>query len=216
MEDVRFSGIRKLAEVWAVCLLVFTTIMVKAQSNEAQQLLLNYEKLTQFKNILSEMKRGYDVISSGYNAIRDIANGNFSLHQTFLDGMLQVTPVVQSYGGVAGIISDQARIVSEYKGALSSFRKSGNFSSQELDYLARVYGKLLDNSLKNLDELMTVITTGSLRMSDDERLQAIDRISADVQDKLQFLRSFNNEASLLSLQRSREKNDIVHLRNLYK
>lgn len=34
-------------------------ISVRAQSQEAQQLLLNVEKLSQLKNILADMKKGY-------------------------------------------------------------------------------------------------------------------------------------------------------------
>ena len=52
-------------------------------------------------------------------------------------------------------------------------------------------------------------------MSDDERLQAIDRIFADTQDKLMFLRSFNKEASILSLQRQKEKADLKSTRQYY-
>jgi len=42
--------------------------------------------------------------------------------------------------------------------------------------------------VKNLDELAMVITAGKLRMSDDERLQAIDRIYASIEDQFSFLR----------------------------
>ncbi|MBL4675917.1 MAG: hypothetical protein JKY70_06900 [Mucilaginibacter sp.] len=37
----------------------------KAQSSELQQLLLNIEKLTQFKAILSDMKKGISYLSTG-------------------------------------------------------------------------------------------------------------------------------------------------------
>ena len=39
------------------------------QSNEIEQLLLNAEKLTQLKNILTDMKKGYQVVSKGYNTV---------------------------------------------------------------------------------------------------------------------------------------------------
>jgi hypothetical protein len=53
-------------------------------------------------------------------------------------------------------------------------------------------------------------------MSDDERLQAIDRIFADTEDKLLFLRSFNNQAGILNLQRIKEKADVSTMQKLYK
>lgn len=53
-------------------------------------------------------------------------------------------------------------------------------------------------------------------LSDDERLTAIDRIFADMQDKLLFLRSFNNSATVLSLQREKEANDVRSMRRMEK
>ena len=67
-----------------------------------------------------------------------------------------------------------------------------------------VYKNLFNKSLQNLDELSIVITARKLRMSDDERIAAIDRIYKDISDKLVFLRSFNNESSVLAVQRGRE------------
>lgn len=188
---------------------------LKAQSTEAQQLLLNVEKLTQLKSILEDMKKGYQVISQGYTAIRDISQGNFSLHQVFLDGLLLVKPEIKNYYRVADIISSQKDILSEYRYAFDRFKKSGNFSEGEIRYLAAVYERLSEESKDNLDDLLMVVTSSKLRMSDDERLQMIDRIFEDTRDKLSFLRHFNQQTALLSNQRTKEKADIVHLQNQY-
>jgi len=201
-----------------ICLLLLFCgfgIAVRAQSQEAQQLLLNVEKLSQLKNILSDMKKGYQVVSGGYNAIRNISQGNFSLHEVFLDGLMLVSPEIKKYRRVADIISYQKNIVSEYKSAFKRFNASGNFNMTEIDYLGRVYKQLFDQSLDNLDELATVITSAKLRMSDDERLQAIDRIFLNVQDKLIFLRDFNNKATSLSLAREKQKSDLKQRLELY-
>ena len=70
--------------------------------------------------------------------------------------------------------------------------------------MANVYDNLFRKSLQNLDELTMIITSGKLRMSDDERINAIDRIFTDMQDKLTFLRVFNRENTGLVVQRGRE------------
>ena len=199
-----------------LCLIISYTNPSRAQSTEAQQLLLNVEKLSQLKNILSDMKKGYLLVSNGYKAVKDIAEGNFSLHEVFLDGMMLVSPEIKKYHKVADIITDQGRIVSEYKSAFNRFKTSGNFSADDLDYLSGVYKKLFDLSVDNLDELLTVITSSNLRMSDEERLKAIDRIFAETQEKLLYLRSFNDQAKLLDLQRSRDRADVKSLGEVLK
>lgn len=195
--------------------IVFTGTPVKAQSTEAQQLLLNVEKLSQLKNILKDMKRGYTILSGGYNAIKDIAQGNFSLHEVFLDGLMLVSPEVKKYRRVLDIINDQKRIVWEYKTAFRQFKVTNNFNALEIDYLGRVYKQLLDLSLDNLDQLVLIITSSKLRMSDEERLRAIDQIFDDTRDKLVFLRSFNAQALSLSFQRDKQRTDISQSLNLF-
>lgn len=186
-----------------------------AQSQEAQQLLLNVEKLAQLKSILKNMYNGYEVLTKGYTTIKDISQGNFKLHENFLNGLLEVSPAVRKYKRVADIINCQQKIMQEYRRAFNFFKESRRFSAEEVNYLENVYNRLFQQSLKNLDELAMVITSGSLRMSDDERLQAIDRIFADVEDKLTFLRSFNNSTRLLAIQRMQEQSEVDLLKQLH-
>lgn len=180
---------------------------VVAQSTEIQQLLLNVEKLAQLKKILSNMKKGYEIVSTGYNTIKDISKGNFNIHQTFLDGLMQVSPTVKKYKRIAEIITYQTQLVNEYKSAFRRFDASNLFNTNEIRYMDNVYKNLFSKSLQNLEELTMVITAGKLRMSDDERINAIDRIYNDIADKLVFLRTFNKENNVLAIQRGREMVD---------
>ena len=186
-----------------------------AQADEIEQLLLNVEKLAQFKQILSDMKKGYQILEGGYNTIKNISEGNFNLHKAFPDGLMEVSPTVRNYRRVADIINYQIVLVKEYRNAYDRFKRDNNFNTDELSYLGRVYDNLFKESLRNLDELLTVITAGKTRMSDDERLQAIDRIYADMQDKLMFLRHFNNNTTILAVQRAKERNDAETIQKIY-
>lgn len=198
-----------------IFLLSFNGAWCRAQSHEAQQLLLNYEKLLQLKSILSDMQKGYEIVSTGYNAVREISQGNFSLHDAFMAGLADVSPAVKNYRYVAEIIRNQKGILKEYKSALNQFRASDLLVHEETRYLERVYGNLFQKSLENLDELVTILTASSLSMSDDERLAAIDRIHADVEDQLHFLRKFNTSTRMLVLQRGKEQRNTEAIRKLY-
>jgi len=161
------------------------------------------------------MKKVYEILSGGYNTIKDLSQGNFNLHKTFLDALMDVNPMVKNYKRVADIINYEVILIKEYKSAFNRFKRDTNFNEQELAYLGRVYKNLFKQSLDNLDNLVTIITANQLRMSDDERLGAIDRIFADMQDKLLFLRHFNNNTTVLALQRAKEKNDAGTIRVIY-
>lgn len=199
---------KKILLFMAVICLFLNPVKSMGQSAEIQQLILNIEKLSQFKKILSDMKKGYELLSGGYKTVKDMTEGNFSLHKTFLDALMQVSPAVKNYKRVAEIVEYQISIVKESRNGMNRFIKSGNFSGQEINYFEKVYGNLLNQSLRNLDELTMVITADKLRMSDDERLKAVDDIYEQMQDKLLFLRNFNTTSNVLALQRSKEKNDV--------
>lgn len=203
---------KKLIVILIMCSMSF---QLKAQSEEVQQLLLNIEKLSQFRKILKNMKDGYQIIFKGYTAVKDISQGNFNLHKTFLDGLMQVSPAVKKYKRIADIISYQLRIAKEYKLAFNRFKEEKQFTIEEIDYLGKVYSNLFNESLKSLDELAMVVTSGKLRMSDDERLQAIDKIYLTVEEQYSFLKEFTNNSNLLSLQRKAEKAEIEISRRLY-
>jgi len=199
-----------------LCLLLLcATQQSKAQSFEAQQLILDVEKLSQLKNIYSDLVKGYDILSEGYNAVKDISEGNFDLHKLFLDNLLKASPVVQKYEKVADIIQCELNIISEYGTAYDRFKQDDNFSPDEILYIGKVYNNLIDESIKGLSDLTTVITDNTLRASDDERLNMIDRLDEEMENRLSFLRYFNNNTTVLALQRAREKNDIGAIKNIY-
>ena len=201
--------------VLGLLVLILFATSVPAQSQEAQQLLLDVEKLAQLKNILTDLKKGYEIISGGYNTIKNISEGNFNLHQSFLNSLLEVSPAVKKYKRVVDIIDAQIRLVSEYKSVFKQLKRSGEFIPSEIEYIGNVYLNLFNQSVENLGDLANILTANKLRMSDDERLTAIDDIWRDVCSELTFLRHFNNQAKILALQRAKDDKDITTMDQMY-
>jgi len=189
----------------------------KAQSiaQDLEQLSLDYQKLSGLKSILKQMYTGYEVVDKGYNAVKSISQGSFTLQQAFLDGLMIVSPAVRAYPRVEDIINDQVMLVSEYKSAYSSFSQDKHFTPDELGYMTDVYNNLISGSLKNLNDLSMIITDSKVRMSDAERIRAIDRIYTDSHGQLTFLQEFNNQSYSVALARSEQANDRQTLKTLY-
>lgn len=185
------------------------------QAAEAEQLLLNWEKLQTLEEILDNMYTGYKIIDKGYTTIRNISQGNYSLHHLFIDGLMAVNPSVRNYKRIPNIIDYQKLLVKEYKRAYMRFQQDPHFTPQEIQYITNVYNYLFTASIRNVDDLMTIITATKLRMSDDERMRAIDRIFYDMESKLVFLRDFNSRTQLLAIQRARAANDVRMLKHIY-
>ena len=77
-----------------------------------------------------------------------------------------------------------------------------------MNYCSMVISNLLNSSLDNIEELVTIITNGEFSMKDNERIKKIDALYADMQDKYSFVSSFSEELGLLTVQRMRELHDI--------
>lgn len=196
-------------------LIVGVTSPCFAQEQELEQLVLDIQKLTQLKKILQNMIQGVQILTNGYNKVKEVTSGNYSLHEAFLDGLLEVSPSVRKYQRIADIIRDEGYIISEYKEAYQRFKKNPVFTLKELDYMGGVYSSLVKQTAQNISELLMVITSGELRMTDDERLSAIDRIYDDTKEKLSFLRNFNGKAARIADARNQALQNSAELQKNY-
>lgn len=186
-----------------------------AQSDEAQQLLLNWEKLQTLEKMLDNMYMGYKILDKGYITIKKIAEGDYSIHQAFLDGLMAVNPSVRNYKRIPFIIEYQKLLIKEYKRAWSRFKNDPNLTIDEIFYIESVYKFIVEASVRNLDDLAMIITATKLRMNDDERMRAIDNIFFDMENRMVFLRGFNNDTRLLAIQRAFANNDQQTVKKLY-
>ncbi len=186
-----------------------------SQMQDIEQLQLDLEKLVQMKSILNSMYTGYNTLTKGYNEISGLAKGNFDLHKNFLDQLLQVASPVRNYPGIQSVLDKQATIESESQIAYRYYVKSLLFTADELLDIKRRVDKIKIAVVKELDHLRVVLTPGALRMSDQERISAIERIDKDVGGAVDAVRSLVKERNALAAQRGKRRNDINAMRSLY-
>ena len=202
-------------KLWGLLLVLMMGQGVRGQGFAAEQLILDWQKLTQEKQILDALYDGYQILSKGYGAIRDLSEGSFNLHKAFLDGLLAVSPAVKNYRRVTDIITLQERIVGEYNTSWSLFRKDPHFTPDEVGFMSNVYSGLFDQTVKNLSDLTNLLTDGVFRASDAERLDEIDGLYKSMESSQAFMIAFNNQTALLSLQRSADINDYETVKRYY-
>ncbi|MBR2647967.1 MAG: hypothetical protein ACRCSM_09865 [Sediminibacterium sp.] len=176
------------------------------------------QKSTQKKYLLQQIaalqvyigyaKKGYTVVTSGINTIRNIKNGDLNLHRDFFNRLKNVNPAIRRYAKVADIIAYQVKIIKQTKMTLQQIKETKQFTETEVDYCKQVFDNLLDECIKTVDELILVTTSGNLEMKDDERLKRIDSLYADVQDKYSFACSFSDDMGILAVQRLGEQMEI--------
>ena len=137
------------------------------------------------------------------------------LYSNYYTELGKIKSAIANYQRIKDITMKQAALVSEYKQAWSLFRQDSHFNPQELSYMQQVYSGILDASVKNLDEIMLVVSPAKTQMTDEQRLELINHASDHLDENYNDLHQFNNQGIQLSLQRSKDLNDTQSIKKLY-
>lgn len=84
-------------------------------------------------------------------------------------------------------------------------RQNDLFHGDELDYIERVFERLIDNCNETLAQLLLISTDAKLEMTDDQRLEHIDSLYAAMMADYSFCEHFSQEIKILSCQRRKRK-----------
>jgi len=136
-------------------------------------------------------------------------------YANYFDELWRIKTALAYYQRVKDIIEKQLQLVNEYKGAWALFKQDKNFTADEMDYMQEVYNGMMDESIKNLDQLSLVINAFVTQMSDAKRMEIINEVDHNLDENLNDLREFNNQNKMMSLQRATEKGDIETVKKLY-
>lgn len=184
---------------------VITAIDLKIQRMQNKTIWLQDAQKT-LENTMSKLK--LDEISSWVEKQRD-------LYKEYYEELVEVKSVIAYYQRVRDIYRKQADLIAEYKRAWSLFKQDKHFTPEELNYMARVYAGILDESAENINEILLVVSSFKTTMSDGKRLEMINKAADRVEANYDDLLRFNEQNKILSLQRAKDLNDIQATKELY-
>jgi len=147
--------------------------------------------------------------------IAGISDQQKDLFTGYYNELLTVKSVINDYGQVVHIISRQEQLVAMYKSSWSLTQRDGHFSPAELQQIDRVYSGILLESASNLDQLAKVINAFQTQMTDEQRIELVDRIAKQVEDNYNDLKKFTNQNIRLSMARARDQQDVQNIKELY-
>lgn len=142
-------------------------------------------------------------------------NKEKTLYAVYYQELSKVRRLIADYHAVKRIVSQQTQLVSEYRHANALFQRDPHFSPTELKYMGNIYNGILQESLRNLDETITVISDLAAQMDDAERLERISLAARAMQTNLDHLRQFNRQNAGLSLLRAKDGRDRAAVKQFY-
>ena len=198
-----------------VLFLLFAGFMngnIYAQAKQAEVLL---KQIAALQIYIGYAQKGYSVAKKGLNTIGDFKRGEFNLHTDYFNSLKTVNPKIKKYARVAEIISLQVKIIKSYGTIYGQIQQDDLFHGDEVDYIKRVFDRLVKNCDDNLEELITIVTDGQHEMKDDERMKRIDAIYQNMLENHTFCESFSNQTRLMSLSRAKDAKEVKTSRALH-
>jgi hypothetical protein len=160
----------------------------------------------QVENVLSKLK--LDEISDWTQKQKDLYKG-------YYEELAKVKSIITYYQRIKEITRKQTQLVQEYERAWNLFKQDTHFKDSEIQYMERVYTGILEESLKNIDQVFLILDSFATQMSDLKRLEIINKAADQIDGNYDDLTMFNRQNILLSLQRAKTEADVKQVKQFY-
>ena len=137
------------------------------------------------------------------------------LYKEYYDDLWKVRNTIASYQRVKQILERQVRLVDEYKRVWSIIKQDDHFTKDELEYMYRIYTGIMNESVRNLDQILVVVNSFKTQMSDAKRLEIINKCGEEIDRNYYDLKEFNNQNIQLSINRAKDAHEIETVKQLY-
>ncbi|MBZ4033928.1 conjugal transfer protein TraI [Flavobacterium sp. 17A] len=160
----------------------------------------------QVENVLSKLK--LDEISDWTQKQKDLYKG-------YYEELAKVKSIITYYQRIREITRKQTQLVQEYERAWNLFKQDTHFKDSEIQYMERVYTGILEESMKNIDQIFLILDSFATQMSDLKRLEIINKAADQIDENYDDLTMFNQQNILLSLQRAKTEADVKQVKQFY-
>lgn len=216
----RHRHIRRSA-IWLFLLTCVLSLHTQAQSlggffsQQSQKEKLMVQQIVGIELYLHALNSGYKIAETGLNTAHELKNGTYNFHTAYFNSLEQVSPVIRNNPKGKLIADLYQQLNRQFDQELSWQQKAQQLSAPEMSNLSKVAANLKKLSDADMDELTTVLIPGKLQLTDQQRLDRLDKLYAQIKDKAAFTASFTGKCRQLAQTRERAKADREQLRKLY-
>lgn len=158
------------------------------------------------ENVLSKLK---------LDEISDWTKKQKELYKGYYEELAKVKSIITYYQRIKDITKKQTKLVEEYERAWNLFKQDTHFKDSEIQYMERVYSGILEESVKNIDQIFLILDSFSTQMSDLKRLEIINEAADEIDANYDDLTLFNQQNVMLSLQRAKTEADVNQVKQFY-
>lgn len=190
----------------------------KAQSvfNQNQTMLeRGIKQIMLLKTYTGYLEKGYKIVNGGWNAVKEIKNGEWNLHGIYYGSLATVNPKIAGYDNVHAILSRSEKTMQIGKATLLEANQAGILTPAEKTALRNTMDNLCRDVLSSLNRLELILTNNKLKMTDDERLKAIDELDESAIKNLRAAKGISRQIAVIVSSRKKAKEETIRLKQWY-
>ncbi len=197
--------------------LVVADVIKKAIVKVIKALDLQVQRLQNKTIVLQNAQKAIENTMSKLklDEISDWTEKQRKLYSGYFDELSKVKSILSDYKRIKAATQMQVALIQEYKRTYSLFKQDKNFTDEEINYMADVYSGIVEESIKNLDQLFLVVNSFTTQMTDAKRLAIINRAADGIEMTYNDLKEFNTGNVQLSIQRSKDMKEVIMVKHLY-
>jgi hypothetical protein len=158
------------------------------------------------ENQLSKLK--LDEISSWSQKQKD-------LFSQYYQELWNIKTAIAYYSRISDLTQKQVALVNSYNQAWALIKNDKHFTADELSYMTNVYSGILQASVNDLDQILSVIHANKTQMPDAKRMEIINKAADHMDTNYSDLQQFNTQNEMLSLQKVQSENEVLTLKKYY-
>jgi len=184
---------------------VIRAIDLEVQRMQNQTIWLQNAQKT-LENQLSKLK---------LSEISDWSQKQKNLFSSYYQELWDIKSAIAYYSKITELTEKQVALVNSYNQAWNLLKADKHFNADELAYMTNVYSGILQASVKDLDQILSVINANKTQMPDAKRMDIINKAADHMDTNYNDLQQFNTQNEMLSLQRAQDENEVTTLKQYY-
>lgn len=156
------------------------------------------------------LKNGYELVGSGLRVVRELSDGEFSLHRAFISGLKRIGPLVSENPKIGELMAMQLELLRLFA-AMERLEDLG--SGRQL--LASVRSGMFADCLSDLEALLELVSAGRLGMEDAQRLERLDGLYLGMRERLSMARDLVSELQSVAKHSQNEKIELKRIGGWY-
>lgn len=156
------------------------------------------------------VRQGYEIAGSGLNVIKGFTSAEFDLHKDFFEDLKLVNPLIKKDARVMEIAVMQGKILTAFV-AMARLE----LNAEILAELFLMRQGLMEDCEKELEELLVVMSSSRLEMTDQQRLTRLAKVHARMLGKLTLSLGLYRQLIELVRMQGEEKLNVDWLRRIY-